>query len=743
MSNSYGQSYELFDVEITASPNESISLNSNYHDYNPFIVNNHIYFTSNREPDLLLEGENNWKNHHQTNIFTAKVKADRNNFGAVSLLSQHLGATINSGSIAFSVTGDSIIFAQETKSATGDEKIMQLYLSTLINNKWSRAEKLNIAFDSYSCGQPYYHSAKKTLYFVADTPEGMGGKDIYKTTLSGNIWSTPENLSAINTSADDMFPFLIDGILFFASDREGGKGGLDFYWKIDGQKKEVQNLSGINSEFDDFSLFIHDDLKRGYFSSNKSGSDDIYSFDLNREIIVNNEIAGNFSFMQIEGSASNIKVQVVNSDEFVLYETITDKDGNFLFQELDADGNYTLRALTEEELLMRLYNKEGDVAATFLSNEKKDFLFRQLGNENSGTMSLIPEDMIDLALNQGHLSAQLIYEDDPGRYPVNLKVELIDENDKMQFETLTDKQGNFDFKELSMSDNYLLKIAESDEDYLLLIYDLKGNVVAQLKKGEDGVFNYRKLNPANQNKLVLGPDDDLAFEYTSQTISGYFEYDNNKTLNREGLKVDVFNTSGELISAAPTNKEGQFRFRDLPLNSSLLFKLRDDGASFIMDDFTLYIFDRGGKKIAELKIGADGFFTFKPLGYETANNLSSVEEDNLQFILGDNTKKEIILVYFDSNKSEVKSDDMATINKLLKVLQSNERINVEISAYADAQANDEYNLALSSKRGHWIADYLIKKGIDKKRFAINAYGESKLVDEYNDALNRRAEIRLF
>ena len=294
-----------------------------------------------------------------------------------------------------------------------------------------------------------------------------------------------------------------------------------------------------------------------------------------------------------------------------------------------------------------------------------------------------------------------------------------------------------------MSDNYLLKIAESDEDYLLLIYDLKGNVVAQLKKGEDGVFNYRKLNPANQNKLVLGPDDDLAFEYTSQTISGYFEYDNNKTLNREGLKVDVFNTSGELISAAPTNKEGQFRFRDLPLNSSLLFKLRDDGASFIMDDFTLYIFDREGKKIAELKIGADGFFTFKPLGYETANNLSSVEEDNLQFILGDNTKKEIILVYFDSNKSEVKSDDMATINKLLKVLQSNERINVEISAYADAQANDEYNLALSSKRGHWIADYLIKKGIDKKRFAINAYGESKLVDENNDALNRRAEIRLF
>ena len=102
-----------------------------------------------------------------------------------------------------------------------------------------------------------------------------------------------------------------------------------------------------------------------------------------------------------------------------------------------------------------------------------------------------------------------------------------------------------------------------------------------------------------------------------------------------------------------------------------------------------------------------------------------------------------MLVYFDSNQSQVKSSDKKIIDNLYKVLQENPEIKIEINAYADARSSDEYNLILSQKRGDWIADYLSGKGISKERFIVNAYGESRLVDEENDALNRRAEIHLY
>jgi outer membrane protein OmpA-like peptidoglycan-associated protein len=115
----------------------------------------------------------------------------------------------------------------------------------------------------------------------------------------------------------------------------------------------------------------------------------------------------------------------------------------------------------------------------------------------------------------------------------------------------------------------------------------------------------------------------------------------------------------------------------------------------------------------------------------------------LEFILGDQLKRKRIVVYFDSNQEQVKSEELKILNNLVSLLNSNPVVKVEINAYADAKATDEYNLVLSLKRGEWIRDYFTKKGIAANRIIINSYGESRLIDEKNDALNRRAEIHLY
>jgi outer membrane protein OmpA-like peptidoglycan-associated protein len=79
----------------------------------------------------------------------------------------------------------------------------------------------------------YIHPDNQTLYFSSEGHPGMGGLDIFmsKRQADGN-WGTPVNLGyPINTVTDEN-SLLVDAsgrLAYFASEREGGFGGLDIY----------------------------------------------------------------------------------------------------------------------------------------------------------------------------------------------------------------------------------------------------------------------------------------------------------------------------------------------------------------------------------------------------------------------------------------------------------------------------------------------------------------------------------
>ena len=742
------QTYEVIKVDIKCDAKEMTGApNSSANDFSPFVVDDIIYFSSDRNPDVLLGGENNWERGSYINLYQGQIKGDINEAVKVKnvhLVSERFHSGSHTGPASFSITGDTLFVSQVRVSAKEGTFYPQIYYAVRYNNRFTKLKAMPFNNEDYSFGHPFYDSGNQRLYFSSNRPGGKGGKDIYYCDLGDTGWSNPEPLTEVNTAEDELFPFLVDNIFFYATNPNGQNGGLDIYWKLLGGIEPGKKLEGINSgDKDDFGIYVFPGMTKGYFSSNRNGNDDLFYFNMTRSVTIRNEMAGEFKYKNLEGLPANITVQIVDENDYVLYETKTDKDGKFVFESVDYDKAYSIRALTEDELLLSLQNLTGDEAANLIGDEDNVFVYRSIGADNSGTLSLIPDDMIDFGLNQGHLSGQIIYEDKPGQYPNNLKVVLVDEKGTETLSTFTDEQGNFDFEKLSMSKNYLLRLPDAKDNMVLLIYDLKGNVVAQLKTNDQGTFTYRKLNPDYSNRLELMEEDELAFEYNTQTIWGYFEYDNNKNLNREGLVVSAYTENGELIEKEFTDKDGVFRFRNLPVEKSLLFKLEETDENFILDDFTLYIYDRNGQKMAGLRRGQEGFFTYRPLGYDLDNQLSQIEEDNLDFILGGQKNRDHILVYFDSNQSKVKSADMKIINNIYQVLKDNPSVRVEINAYADAKSSDEYNLILSEKRGDWIVSYLTKKGISKDRFIVNAYGESQLVDEDNDALNRRAEIHLY
>ncbi len=136
-----------------------------------------------------------------------------------------------------------------------------------INNPGFTATDPAIAFDA--------RMGKYVLYFVSDMPGGQGGKDIWYSVLTSDMeYSMPVNLSGVNTSGDDIAPFLHTGskMLYFSSNGYRGMGGFDIYKCFVGGKGwgKVEPLPyPVNSSYNDIYYTLSDNRAEAYLASNR------------------------------------------------------------------------------------------------------------------------------------------------------------------------------------------------------------------------------------------------------------------------------------------------------------------------------------------------------------------------------------------------------------------------------------------------------------------------------------------
>lgn len=101
-------------------------------------------------------------------------------------------------------------------------------------------------------------------------------------------------------------------------------------------------------------------------------------------------------------------------------------------------------------------------------------------------------------------------------------------------------------------------------------------------------------------------------------------------------------------------------------------------------------------------------------------------------------------IYFDFDKTTLKSESFTELNKVVELLNQNSSVEIEIAGHTDNKGSDQYNEDLSQGRSQSVVDYLISQGIASYRLSARGYGESKPVDT-NDtdagrANNRRVEF---
>ena len=129
-----------------------------------------------------------------------------------------------------------------------------------------------------------------------------------------------------------------------------------------------------------------------------------------------------------------------------------------------------------------------------------------------------------------------------------------------------------------------------------------------------------------------------------------------------------------------------------------------------------------------------------------ANVIQHVQMIGIKKAIADGMTFSLKNIFFDSNKSDIKSESEAELQKLLKFLSENPSVCLEIAAHTDNVGSDANNQILSQKRAESVVQYLVSKGIAALRLKAKGYGEEKPKASNNDEagrlLNRRVEFSL-
>ena len=103
-------------------------------------------------------------------------------------------------------------------------------------------------------------------------------------------------------------------------------------------------------------------------------------------------------------------------------------------------------------------------------------------------------------------------------------------------------------------------------------------------------------------------------------------------------------------------------------------------------------------------------------------------------------------VFFDFDKWDLRAESFVELDRVVKLLNENPTIEIEMSAHTDSRGSDEYNFKLSDNRAKSVMEYIISKGISPSRITSQGYGETKPVatNDTDDGrqLNRRVEFKI-
>lgn len=598
-------------------------------------------------------------------------------------------------------SGNILIISMDGKNSLGQE---DLYISILEEGKWSKPEWLGDSINSAGYEiSPYLFSDGKTLVFASTGHGGYGDCDIffaYRTDSSWTNWTKPMNMGPIiNSAGFDAYAYPANDVLFFSSNRTDSLSDIfearnESYFKeadtvrltfsmyktsLTNVKVDVFdpsglsigrfssgigsviNIPGLRQKQEYHFIASHDNVNVSLFTPNllNSHNETIDVIDIDKEGSMRvtpaskeanaaapslpepEFVKGMSGIFELDGvPVREVMLALVDENGFPAQYSQTDDKGQFVFADTPDSAKLFVEVISDLEYVKKngeLYftDNNGDKLLKAETDESGAFTYKKLKASEMAQL----QQMKELDANKMVKSAGIFrYKDLPRE---GVKLYLMDENDNIIEEVITDENGEFKFTKLRPDRNFQIRVSEEEDsefnaEGFVVMLDAQGNEVGALDAPvQGGGFTYRALNPQLANSLRLVEEEDAVMSLQKYVFSvGLFKY---KSLPREGTVLRLLDENDNVIETVTTDANGHFVFSMLNPDQHYRIEVAGVDDSFLKDA-EMYFVSRGGRVVTAKNEKGSSAFTFTELNPDYFFSVNQLNERETQLQITESFK---------------------------------------------------------------------------------------------------------
>ena len=254
----------------------SDSVNTSYSEFAPVLANGYLYFSSQQFEREVFKGK---PSRHISQVLRKIMDSDSLEVLPINDPVKH------TGNLVFNSNMTRAYFSICSYIGESANLRCELYFSNIdANGNFGEPQRLpsEINMDGYTSTHPAVGVDPATgldkLYFASNRPGGKGGLDIWTATIfKDGTFDSPFNFEVVNTSGDEVTPFYHypSNTLYYSTNGLPSFGGFDIYktsYFNEGWSEPAHLPSPINSSYDDLYYWTNELQTEGYFSSNRLGS---------------------------------------------------------------------------------------------------------------------------------------------------------------------------------------------------------------------------------------------------------------------------------------------------------------------------------------------------------------------------------------------------------------------------------------------------------------------------------------
>ena len=573
---------------------------------------------------------------------------------------------------------------------------------------------------------------KQTIVFSASQPQ-QKGYDLYMARKSGETWGNVTPLVDINTSADELYPTLSSNeldLIYVQHKREEAKGKkqVDVFYLMYSNRQQSQWSSPeviIISEGKDISPLIFADGKTVIFASAREHE---------------NKKETNF------GLFFTRKIDERNWYNPILVHAPANKNEHYYAPYIEH------------------YINDGDkrtitIAYTHQICSNRDTTYRKERMVLSEQFH--PEPVLTLEGRITDAYTHLAFPAEVNVYnAVNFKPLAQIKNSELGFYKVALPYGVPYFIDIT-GENYSHHYSEHDCSSLPADKLVKTDVVL------DKQLNIR-INAFDDDILLpISPDEIISnggvmTRYTNHTdfqlqIGNIYDITYKKkgyedTTLHINTQNSILLTHSELdVEMRPSKTKVVLQFID----ADSLYAVRsivdlrnqnkDEDLVFTTEDSTSYIFNLRQGDEYHLYARSKGY-VYKDTALHIPYQDAAVTYTIPMFALREEMVLQLRNIQFDHNSYALTKSSYSELDKLVKLMQDNPSMQIELSAHTDDVGSDRYNMRLSQRRGESAMKYLLRNGIAADRIVAKGYGKTKPLvpntSDENRAINRRVEFTI-